>query len=72
MGRQLAPSIKVSASFGLSYNLNAATSIDFGYSHVFVENAKVDRVSLTGVKLLADLDASAEIVSLGVRMKLGQ
>jgi long-chain fatty acid transport protein len=63
---------RIWASIGFSYNVSAATTIDFGYSHVFVEDAKIVRDSLTGVHLNADLEASADIISLGVRMKLGE
>jgi long-chain fatty acid transport protein len=63
---------RIWASFGFSYNVSKSTTIDFGYSHVFVEDAKVERTSLTGVKLVADLDASADIISVGVRMRLGE
>ena len=64
---------RVWASVGFSYNLSAATTVDFGYSHVFVESAKVDRFNVSNtVHVIADLDASADIVSLGVRMKLGE
>jgi long-chain fatty acid transport protein len=64
---------RIWASFGLSYALNPKTSIDFGYSHVFVENAQVERDNVTKtVHLSAGLEASADIVSLGVRMKLGE
>jgi long-chain fatty acid transport protein len=66
---------RIWASAGFSYQLNPSTAIDFGYSHVFVDEAKVDRESLSPVaaqrvKLDADLDASVDIVSFGVRMKL--
>lgn len=62
---------RIWASVGFSYNVNAATTLDFGYSHVFVEDAKVDRLNVTGTNLIrADLDASVDIISLGMRMKL--
>jgi long-chain fatty acid transport protein len=64
---------RIWASVGFSYAVNATTNLDFGYSHVFVEDAKVDRTNIRGdVRLLADLEGSADIISLGVRMKLGQ
>jgi long-chain fatty acid transport protein len=62
---------RIWASAGFSYNLNHTTTIDFGYSHLFVEDAKLERTNIPGnVILNADLDASLDIVSLGVRMKL--
>ena len=62
---------RIWASLGFSYNVNQTTTIDFGYSHLFVEEAQIDRRNIPEtVRLLADLDASLDIVSLGVRMKL--
>lgn len=62
---------RIWASLGFSYNLNHATTIDFGYSHVFVDEAKIDRLNVTETNFIkADLDASVDIISLGVRMKL--
>jgi long-chain fatty acid transport protein len=61
------------ASLGFTYNMSAATSIDFGYSHIFAEDSKFDRRGLApGTSLQGDLEASADIISLGVRMKLGE
>lgn len=62
---------RIWASFGLSYAMNEKTTIDFGYSHVFVKEVQVDRFNVTGTnRIIADLDASVDILSLGVRMKL--
>jgi long-chain fatty acid transport protein len=64
---------RIWASLGFSYNVNKATTIDFGYSHLFVEEVQVDRLNINkNVRILADLDASADIFSLGLRMKLGE
>lgn len=63
---------RIWASVGLSYAFSKTTTIDFGYTHLFVEDAHLDRdtISTPTRKLVADLDASLDIVSLGVRMKL--
>lgn len=62
---------RIWASAGFSYHLNPTTTIDFGYTHLFVDDAPVDRRNISDtVRLVADLDASLDIVSLGVRMKL--
>jgi long-chain fatty acid transport protein len=64
---------RIWASAGLSYNISPTTTVDFGYSHVFVDSAQVDRTNLTQtVRLVGNLDASVDIFSLGVRMKLGE
>ncbi|MBX9926394.1 MAG: outer membrane protein transport protein, partial [Hyphomicrobiaceae bacterium] len=64
---------RIWASVGASYNLNDHMTIDFGYSHVFVDDARIDRDTLAAPtrRLVADLDASVDIISLGMRMKLG-
>jgi len=63
---------RIWASFGLSYALNPATTIDFGYTHLFVDDAQIDRRNISETsRLVADLDAGLDIVSIGVRMKLG-
>ena len=63
-------------SGGFSYNVSSSTTIDFGYSHVFVQDATIDlnSVAVPGFKptrIVANLDASGDIVSVGLRMKLG-
>lgn len=65
---------RIWASFGASYKMNDHTTIDFGYSHVFVDDAQINRDTLSAPTrtLVADLDASVDIISLGVRMKLGE
>ena len=64
---------RIWASVGFSYNVSPSTAIDFGYSHVFVDSASVDRFNVTKqVHLVASLDASVDILSLGLRMKLGE
>ena len=64
---------RIWASAGLSYNLSKSTAVDLGYSHVFVDSSLVDRFNVTHqVHILANLDGSADIVSLGLRMKLGE
>jgi long-chain fatty acid transport protein len=64
---------RIWASLGMSYNISNTTAVDFGYSHVFVESASVDRFNVTGTShVIANLDASVDIFSLGVRMKLGE
>ena len=62
---------RIWASIGFSYAISHHATLDFGYSHVFVESAKIDRLNVTGNNFIkADLDASVDIISLGMRMKL--
>jgi long-chain fatty acid transport protein len=64
---------RIWGSLGFSYKVNPATTLDFGYSHVFVEDSQVDRLNIAKTtRIVADLDASVDIISLGVRMKLGE
>jgi long-chain fatty acid transport protein len=63
---------RIWASVGFSYKVTQNATIDFGYSHVFVEEAGVDRLNVAGNRrIVADLDASADIFSFGLRMPLG-
>ena len=63
---------RIWASLGFSYNVNAATTVDFAYSHLFVDSAPINQSTPAGVTLLANADSSIDIISLGLRMKLGQ
>ena len=64
---------RIWASAGFSYSISQSTTIDFGYSHVWADDAQVQRTNISGTnRILADLNAEADIFSLGVRMKLGE
>jgi len=69
---------RIWASAGFSYALNNTLTLDFGYSHLFVQSAGIDRTSLIGqnflapqTHLIANLDADIDIVSVGLKVKLG-
>lgn len=69
---------RIWASAGFSYSLTNKMVLDFGYSHLFVESAQIDRTSLVGqnflapqTHLLASMSADIDIVSLGLRMQFG-
>jgi long-chain fatty acid transport protein len=61
---------RIWASIGASYNWNEQLSIDFGYSHVFVDDAPVDETT-AGIRYAGTADGSVDIISLGVRYKFG-
>ena len=64
---------RIWASLGFSYAVSQSTTLDFGYSHLFVDKVQIDEKTVTGTaRLVAGLDASIDIVTLGLRMKLGQ
>jgi long-chain fatty acid transport protein len=56
-------------SAGASYKYSEWTTIDLAYSHVFVEDATVDRTE-SGVRVVGDVESSVDIISVGVRSKL--
>ena len=62
-------------SMGASYRYSATTTIDFAYSHVFFDGGQIDRrpasPAAAGVRLLADVEQSADIISIALKMKLG-
>jgi len=65
---------RVWASIGASYNWNEQLSIDAGYSHIFVDDASIDRTTLTSsgpIRYAGTAEGSADIVSVGLRYKFG-
>ena len=65
----LPDSDRVWLSLGVTYRYSESTTIDAGYSHVFFEDAYLTRGTLTNPAFLlnADVDNSADIISVGVR-----
>ena len=61
---------RVWLSVGGSYKYSEWTTIDLSYAHVFVEDATTDRTETGGVRLVGDVESSADILSVGVRSKL--
>lgn len=63
---------RIWTSIGATYNISQMMAVDIGYSHVFVKSAQVDRFNVAGTtRIVADLDARADIVSVGLKLKLG-
>lgn len=60
---------RVWLSIGGSYKYSEATTFDFGYTHLFVEDIPFERTSISGVDYTGNIDASSEIVSVGMRTK---
>jgi len=60
-------------SGGLSWALSPAMSVDASYTHIFVEDADVQRNSILDPNqtFFADVEASVDIISVGLNMKLG-
>jgi long-chain fatty acid transport protein len=63
---------RVWLSLGGSYDYSASTTLDFAYTHIFIEDEKFERQTL-GTALRADIsgsiEAEADIVSVGMRTK---
>ncbi|MET0569269.1 MAG: outer membrane protein transport protein [Hyphomicrobiaceae bacterium] len=72
---RLPDSDRVWASIGASYKWSERISLDFAYTHIFVDDARIDRTEDLApgvpIRLLADADASVDILSVGLKMKLG-
>jgi len=60
-------------SGGLSWALTPAMSVDASYTHIFVEDGKLERTSIANSAnvLFADVEQSVDIISVGFNMKLG-
>ena len=61
---------RVWASIGTSYNWNEQLALDFGYSHLFVDDGPVDETT-AGFRYAGTAEGSVDIISLGVRYKFG-
>lgn len=49
-------------AFGAQYRLSNKTALDFGYAHLFVKDAKINKTE-SGVTLVGKYDASVDILS---------
>jgi long-chain fatty acid transport protein len=67
---RLPDSDRIWASLGATYKWSEKVSVDFAYSHIFVEDSTLDRLD-GGVRLVADVEASVDILSVGLKIKLG-
>jgi long-chain fatty acid transport protein len=59
---------RIWASTGLSFGLTPSTNVDLAYSHVFGLDSKINRTE-GAVTLNADVKASVDIVSVGLKTK---
>jgi long-chain fatty acid transport protein len=51
---------------GLGYRASENVAVDFGYAHVFSDDAKINQMSATGDNLVGDYAATADVFSLQV------
>jgi long-chain fatty acid transport protein len=59
---------RIWASIGASYDWNEKLSLDFGYSHLFVDDAPVDETT-AGIRYAGTTEGSVDIVSAGLCYK---
>ena len=58
-------------SVGGSYKWSDATTFDLAYTHIFgIGDDKIDRTE-GGVRFIGNVDSQVDIVSFGMKMKLG-
>jgi long-chain fatty acid transport protein len=71
---RLPDSDRIWASIGATYKWSERITLDFAYTHIFVEDASIDNTQQTllgPVRLVADTEGSVNIFSVGLKMKLG-
>ena len=56
-------------SAGGSYKYSESTTFDFGYTHVFVDDIPFERTSISGVAYTGNIDATTDILTVGMRTK---
>ncbi|MCL4766709.1 MAG: OmpP1/FadL family transporter [Hyphomicrobiaceae bacterium] len=58
-------------STGASYRWSESTTIDLAYTHIFLEDGRFERTSLTGFDVEGEVEASTDIITVGLKMKWG-
>lgn len=56
-------------SGGLTYKWNEKMSFDFAYTHVFFDDAPIERTALIGTVFTGSADQSADIISVSIKNK---
>jgi long-chain fatty acid transport protein len=56
-------------SAGGSYKYSESIAFDFGYTHLFVDDIPFERTSTSGVAYTGEIDATTDIVTVGMRTK---
>jgi long-chain fatty acid transport protein len=60
---------RVWASIGASYKWSDATTIDFAYTHIFLQDAELNRLSQQNLRVVADIEAKTDILSVALKTK---
>ena len=66
---RLPDSDRIWASIGATYKWSEKISLDFAYTHIFAEDARIERAD--GGALIASTESQVDIISVGLKMKLG-
>jgi long-chain fatty acid transport protein len=67
---RLPDSDRIWTSIGATYKWSEKISVDFAYTHLFAEDSSINRTD-GGVLLLAEAESSVDILSVGLKIKLG-
>jgi long-chain fatty acid transport protein len=60
---------RIWASLGGSYKWSETLALDFAYTHIFIKDSELNRDSTQGLKVIADMKAKADIVSVAIKHK---
>ena len=60
---------RIWASIGASYKYSASTTVEFAYTHIFLEDAELRRTSLQGYAVVADVEARTDILSVALKTR---
>ncbi len=71
---QVPDSDRVWLGFGATYHWSQMTSIDFGYTHIFFEDADISRASLGAPNVVfnGEVENSADIFAISLKTKWGE
>ena len=60
---------RIWASIGASYKYSASTTVEFAYTHIFLEDAELRRTSLQNLPVVADVEARTDILSVALKTR---
>ena len=58
---------RVWLSGGFSWDFTKNTTLDFAYTHIFIENGDFDRVALSGALVQGYVESKVDIISVGIK-----
>jgi long-chain fatty acid transport protein len=68
---RLPDSDRIWASLGATYKWSDRISLDFAYTHIFAEDGRIENTGPGPTQLIAEAESSVDIISVGLKMKLG-